>query len=57
VPTRPAELSEDKTHSEQAYPAITDIRADIALRRFGSESAQSTEATGLAMSGLLPKLT
>jgi len=39
VPTRPAELSEDKTHSEQAYPAITDIRADIALRRFGSKSA------------------
>jgi hypothetical protein len=57
VPTRPAELSEDKTHGEQAYPAITDIRADIALRRFGSEAAQSTEATGLAMSGLLPKLT
>jgi hypothetical protein len=24
---------------------------------FGSEAAQSTEATGLAMSGLLPKLT
>ena len=38
VPTRPAELSKDKTHSEQAYPAITDIRADIALRRFGSHS-------------------
>ena len=35
VPTRPAELSEDKTHSEQAYPAITDVRADIALRALG----------------------
>jgi len=30
------------------------MTADV---RNGSEAAQSTEATGLAMSGLLPKLT
>jgi hypothetical protein len=39
----------------QKIAALRDFNSSFV--RFGSKAAQSTEATGLAMSGLLPKLT